>query len=75
MTYLPRFHPMIATMKGQTGWWIMDCCAKDDIHARDRAPYADEPCETRDEAKEICDMLNETEPDPREERDARSSSS
>lgn len=70
MTYLlPRFHPMIWRFDGRLGWWIMDCCAPQDEH-RQNEPYADEPCEEYDEAKEICDMLNATEPDPREERDA-----
>lgn len=72
MTYLPRFHPMIWTFGDRNGWWIMDCCARSDPH-KPQVPYSDEPCDTYDEAKEICDMLNETEPDPRVERDRRES--
>lgn len=51
----------------------MDCCLNEDIHAHQRTPYADEPCETYEEAKEICDMLCSTEPDPRIEQDRRGS--
>jgi hypothetical protein len=55
---------MVAELGGREGWWIMDSCAKQDPH-KPMVPYVDEPCATREEAKEICDMLNETEADPR----------
>lgn len=67
--YLPRFHPMIHEYKGIGGWWIVDACNTNSSNRPQ--PHVDEPCESYEEAKELCDMLNETESDPRVERDKR----
>jgi hypothetical protein len=59
MTYLPRFHPL--SVNG-SGWFVADHTK---LTNRISTPVTDEPCDSYEEAKEIADMLNEEEGDPR----------
>lgn len=58
--FMARFHPLATILNGKTAWCICDGYAKGTEHTGP-LPYreAPEPCRDRDEALELCDILNE----------------
>lgn len=56
---MPRFHPLAVNGK----WYVADHMKLTDSIS---TPIVDEPCENREEAQDIADMLNEEEGDPRD---------
>lgn len=53
----PRFHPLIVEHNGIVAWWVCDGHA--DTEHSVAVPYIEEPCHDRDEAVELCGLLNE----------------
>lgn len=56
-TSLPRFHPLIAKHNGIIAWWICDGHNQKGHHLL--MPCIPEPCIDENEARELCDILNE----------------
>lgn len=54
---IPRFHPLIVEHNGITAWWVCDGDANKEHGLA--VPYIEEPCADRDEAEELCAILNE----------------
>lgn len=56
-----RYHPLITTFNGVTGWWICDGWANTEHSLA--LPFITEPCVNRDEAVALCELLNEEDAD------------
>lgn len=54
---ISRFHPLLVEHDGVVAWWVTDSHA--DTEHSVAVPYIEEPCNSRKEALEISDILNE----------------
>lgn len=52
-----RFHPLITKHQDTVAWWI--CDGRADTEHSLPVPYINEPCESYEEACELCAILNE----------------